>query len=160
MEKKEKVIKQKVQKIQVKEKDGVSKTIGSYDPNTKIFKCKRNKSEHFFIKWNAWGIDVKAVEFLVAQGAEIYLKESESQWEYKCHATDFSMYGMIEEFNQHRPQYFLPLKYWDLVKVKNRSMVAECGDSTCSFNFGGNCLKGAVKIGKEGECTSYEESAG
>ena len=118
--------KPKKQKIQVKEADGKVKVIGEYDPNTKIFTCKRRRSEHLMRKWMAWGLDAKAVDFLSKEQAIVHLKDTESKWEYKCEAIDFKIKGKLEEFNQHRPQYFLPLEEWEVVKAKSRSMIIEC----------------------------------
>ena len=118
--------KPKKQKIQVKEADGNVKVIGEYDPNTKIFTCKGKRSEHLMRKWMAWGLDVKAVDFLSKEQAIVHLKDTESKWEYKCEAIDFKIKGKLEEFNQHRPQYFLPLEEWEVVKAKSRSMIIEC----------------------------------
>lgn len=155
--KRSKAPKKKKQKIQVKEKDDKVKVIGEYDPNTKIFTCKRKKSEHLMRKWTAWGLDAKAVDFLAKEEAVVHLKDTETKWEYKCEAIDFKIKGKIEEFNQHRAQYFLPLDEWEVTKAKNRSVVIECLETDCKHNFGKQCMRGVIRIGQEGECTSYEE---
>ncbi len=149
--------KPKKQKIQVKEADGNVKVIGEYDPNTKIFTCKRKRSEHLMRKWMAWGLDAKAVDFLSKEQAIVHLKDTESKWEYKCKAIDFKIKGKIGEFNQHRPQYFLPLEEWEVVKAKNRSMIIECLEKDCKHNFGNQCMRGVIRLGEKGECVSYEE---
>lgn len=149
--------KSKKQKIQVKEKDGAVKTIGEYDSEKKIFTCKRKKSEHFMKKWSAWGLDAKAVDFLAKEGAIVHLKDTETKWEYKCEAVDFKIKGKIEEFNQHRAQYFLPLVEWEVVSAKSRSLVIECLEKDCKHNFGNQCMRGVIRIGEKGECVSYEE---
>lgn len=147
----------KKQKIQVKEADGKTKLIGEYDPNTKIFTCKRKRSEHFMRKWMAWGLDSKAVDFLVKEKAVVLLKDMESKWEYKCEAVDFKIKGKLEEFNQHRPQYFLHIGEWEVVSAKSRSVVIECLDKDCRYNFGNQCTRGVIRLGDKGECMSFDE---
>lgn len=149
--------KPKKQKIQVKEADGEVKVIGEYDPNTKTFTCKRKRSEHLMRKWMAWGLDAKAVDFLSKEQAIVHLKDTESKWEYKCEAIDFKIKGKLEEFHQHRPQYFLPLEEWEVVKANSRSMVIECLEKDCKHNFGNQCMRGVIRLGEKGECVSYEE---
>jgi len=146
-----------IQKIQIKEKDGTVKVIGKYDPFKKLFTCERKKSEHFMRKWASWGLDAKVVEFLVQERAKIHLKDKETKWEYECEATDFTMYGRIEEYNQHRPQYFLNIDYWEVVTAKNRSTVIECSEVDCRFNFANQCIRGVIRIGANGECQGYED---
>ena len=149
--------KNKIQKIQITENDGVTKVIGKYDSDKKEFSCIRIKSEHFMRKYNAWGLDTKVVEFLIKEGASISLKDKETKWEYKCEATEFSLNGILKEFNQHRPQYFLPLSFWEVTNAKNRSMIIECLEVDCRFNFGNQCVKGTITISNNGECAGYED---
>lgn len=155
--KKRKVIKEKPRNIEIKEKDGTKKTVGKYDAENKIFTSIRKRSEHFLRKTNSWGIDQKVVEFLIEKRAKIQIKDSESKWTYECSAIEFDAHGHVLEFNQHRPQYFLPLEYWNVTSAKGRSCVIECLETDCTHNFGKNCFRGAIKIGKEGECTTYED---
>lgn len=152
-----KLIKKKKQKIQITEKDGKIKVVGEYDPDKKIFYCKRNRTEHFFQKYNAWGLDAKVVEFLAKNQASVILKDTETKWEYKCDAIDFRLKGVLEEYKQYRPQYFPPVIEWEVLKAKDRSVVIQCEETDCKYNFGLQCLKGAIKIGKEGDCISYTE---
>lgn len=147
----------KKQKIQIKELDGTLKVIGEYDPNTKIFTCKRKRSEHLMRKWMAWGLDEKAVNFLIKEQAVIHLRDTESSWEYKCEAIDFKMKGHKEEFNQHGSQYFLAIENWEILKAKSRSLVVECLEKDCKHNFGNQCMRGVIKIGIDGGCVGFEE---
>jgi hypothetical protein len=149
--------KSKLQPIQITEKDGTKKIIGKFDPEKKLFICDRKKSEHFMRKYGAWGLDQKVVEFLILQRAKVHLKDTESKWEYECDAVDFTLHGKIEEFNQHRPQYFLPLSNWEVVKITNRSMVIECKETDCRHNFANQCMRGVIRIGDTGECEGYED---
>lgn len=146
-----------IKRIEIVEKDGTKKTIGKYDIEKKIFTCERKKSEHFMKKWNAWGLDKNVVDFLAKEQAVIHLKDKDTKWEYKCEAVDMIIYSKIGEFNQHRPQYFLTLDKWEPVKIKNRSMIIECLETGCTHNFGNQCLRGVIKLGRDGECVSYED---
>jgi hypothetical protein len=145
------------QKIQVTEKDGTVKIIGRYNQEKKEFSCVRNKSEHFMRKNSSWALDANVIKFLAQEGATILLKDKESKWEYKSEATNFIMYGIIEEYNQHRPQYFLGIEHWEVITAKHRSMVIRCHEKDCRFNFTGNCLKGAIEINSDGLCAGYED---
>jgi len=149
--------KEGVKIIQITEADGAVKKIGKYNSNTKVFSCTRKRSEHFMRKLNSWGLDSVVVNFLIQEEAIIRLKDSESKWEYECDPKDFKIYGTLEEFHQHRPQYFLPLDYWKVIVAKGRANVIECKEESCRFNFGKNCLAGIIKINEKGECDNYEE---
>lgn len=155
--KKRKAPSQSIKKIEIIEADGEKRVIGKYDTEKKVFTCDRNKSEHFMRKWNAWGLDKGVVDFLSANHAVIALRDKETKWEYKCEAIDMVLKSKVEEHSKHRPQYFLNISEWEVVKVKNRSMVIECLEKDCAYNFGGQCLRGVIKIGKEGDCASYED---
>lgn len=144
-----------LKKIEIVEADGTKKVIGKYDMQKKIFTCDRIKSEHFMRKLNAWGLDKNTVDFLAQNRALIHLNDKESKWEYECEALDMQLYSHVEEHKQHRPQYFLPLDKWEVKKIKNRSMIIECQEKDCEHNFGNQCMRGTVKLGKNGECVSY-----
>ena len=119
---------------------------------TQRFSLVRERSEHLMRKWMAWGLDAKAVDFLSKEQAIVHLKDTESKWEYKCEAIDFKIKGKLEEFNQHRPQYFLPLEEWEVVKAKSRSMIIECLEKDCKHNFGNQCMRGVLDWEKRGMC--------
>lgn len=146
-----------IKKIEIVESDGEKKIIGKYDTINKVFMCERKRSEHFMRKWNAWGLDKNVTEFLAQERAKIRLKDKESKWEYECEATEMLAHSKIEEHSKHRPQYFLPIDKWELKTVKNKSMVIECLEKDCAHNFGNQCVRGVIKLGREGECTSYED---
>lgn len=147
--------KENVSKIQVVEKDGATKVIGSYFSDKHVFTCKRKRSEHYMKKLKSWGLDAKVVEFLAKEGAKIILTDTESKWEFECDAVDFVVYGVKQEYNQHREQVFLEDKYWRVNVAKNRCYVIRCEEVDCKFNFNCNCTKGAIKINKEGLCDNY-----
>lgn len=147
--------KENVSKIQVVEKDGATKVIGSYYSDKQLFVCKRKRSEHYMNKFKAWGLDSRVVEFLVKQGARIVLTDTESKWEYECEAVDFVVHGVKQEFNQHLEQTFLEDKYWTVNVAKNRSHVISCEEKDCKFNFSNNCSRGAIRINKDGLCDNY-----
>src|SRR3712207_7743297 len=69
----------KLQKVQIKEDNGKLKTIGKYNIETKVFECSRAKSEHFFRKYNAWGLDSATVKFLAKEQARSEEHTSELQ---------------------------------------------------------------------------------
>jgi hypothetical protein len=149
-----------IKKIEIEESDGTKKVIGKYNVDKKIFTCDRMKSEHFMRKWNAWGLDKNLVDFLANEGAIIHLNDKESKWEYECQAVDMKLYSLVEEHKQHRPQYFLPIDKWNLLKIKNHSMIMECLEKDCKNNFNKRCLRGVVSIGTNGECSNYEDRQG
>jgi hypothetical protein len=157
MKKKLKPPSRDIKRIEIVETDGEKKTIGKYDTVNKVFSCERKKSEHFMRKWNAWGLDKNVADFLAKERAIIRLKDKETKWEYECEAVDMVSESKIEEHSKHRPQYFLPIDKWEVKKIKNRSMVIECLEKDCAHNFGKQCLRGVIKLGKEGECSSYED---
>ena len=153
--KKKKIHKEVKQSIQIEEKDGKLRTIGEYYPERKIFKCNRKKSEHYMRKLEAWGLDANTVKFLIKQGATVELKDTDSNWSFSCKASDFLLYGTIEEHLTHRPQYFLPSKRWTTTKATHKTSVLRCG-AICESNFGGNCLRGVIELNNKGECINFE----
>lgn len=157
MKKKKKQIKNKVRIIQVKEADGKIKKIGKYDEDKNTFYTERDKTTHFMRKYNAWGLDLKTVEFLAQRQAKVHVKDKESKWEYECYAKDFILYGKEYEYNQHRPQYFLNIEKWQVVKAKACSQVIKCDETDCKHNFGRMCFRGVVTINSKGECAGYED---
>jgi len=157
MKKVRKVQKSKPQIIQITEKDGSVKKIGKYHLETKLFRALRNRSEHFMLKHNAWGLDSKVVDFLTKESATVVIKDKESKWEFKALAGDFKVYGILEEHKQHRPQYFLPLNFWEVIRANNKSFIIKCKETCCRHNFGKNCLRGVITIGENGECDNYED---
>lgn len=157
MKKVKKKVTAKPMSIQVTEEDGVVKTIGKYFPDEKILRVNRTKSEHFMVKHNAWGLDAKVVDFLIQKGASVVIKEKETKWEFTSEAGNFKVYGILEEHKQHRPQYFLPVQYWEVARANNKSYILTCKETGCKYNFGKNCLRGVITIGESGECAEYED---
>lgn len=157
MKKVKKANKPKPQVIQITEKNGAVKKVGKYFPEEKVFKTDRTKSEHFMLKHNAWGLDSKVVDFLIKNGATVIIRERETKWEFKAEAGDFKLYGILEEHKQHRPQYFLPIRYWEVVRANNKSYILQCKETTCTYNFGKNCIRGVISIGENGDCADYED---
>lgn len=147
----------KKQKIAITDDSGKQVFVGEYNSETKVFTCKKKKSEHFMRKFNSWGLDAKVVDFLAKEGATIHLKETEEKWEYEAQAVDFKLYGQEGKFGEHKSQVFLALDKWKVVKLKNRACILECGEVDCRFNFAKNCLSGSIKLGREGNCESYED---
>ena len=147
----------KPQVIQVAEGDGAVKTIGKYYPATKEFRADKIKKEHFMIKHNAWGLDAKVVDFLLQRNATIIVKEKETKWEFKTSAGEFKLHGILEEHKQHRPQLFLSLDHWEIIRAKEKSFVLKCEETACINNFGLNCLRGVISITKDGECGNFED---
>jgi len=147
----------KLQKVQIKEDNGKLKTIGKYNIETKVFECSRAKSEHFFRKYNAWGLDSATVKFLAKEQATIVLKDTESKWKFESEAIDFIAHGQVVEYKPHRPQYILPIKYWRVLQAKNRACILKCKETTCKYNFALLCLYGGVELDEDSKCTNYEE---
>lgn len=143
--------------VQVTKQDGKVNKIGKYFPDKKLFVATRERSIHLMKKWNAWGIDAKVLEFLVGEQATIKIKDKETKQEFEILAVDLKLKGKIGEFNQHRPQVFLNVNEWEIVKTKNRSYIIECLEKDCTHNVVNHCLKGVVKIGASGECVSYKD---
>jgi hypothetical protein len=155
--KKRKPKKKDIVVIQVTETDGEVKRIGKYDPNKKLFIAERNRSEHFMIKLNSWGLDAKVLDYLVKESATIHIKDKESKQTYAVKAGDFKFNGVLEEHGKHRPQMFLELNFWEVVQTKNKSYVLKCEETDCRFNIAKYCVRGIISIGEDGECTGFED---
>jgi hypothetical protein len=149
--------KEKPRIVQIKEADGAVKKIGKYYPEEKLFKCDRAKSEHFMNKYNGWGLDAKVVDYLISQNADVLLKDTESKWEFRAFSGDFKIYGKLDEFDKHRPQYFLSIDHWTVERGRQRSYVHRCQETTCAYNFATNCVRGVISIGEDGQCAEYNE---
>ena len=147
----------KKQKIRINDDSGKQIIVGEYDSEKKLFTCKRKKSEHFMRKFNAWGLDIKVVNFLAKEGATIRLNDTEDKWEFECKAIDFKLKGIEGHFGAHKSQLFLELNEWKVIKLKNRACILKCGEIDCRYNFAKNCLSGSVILGREGNCESYED---
>lgn len=148
--------KEKPSIIQVTELDGKAKRIGRFFKSERLFRADRKKSEHFMYKYNAWGLDAKVVDFLVKENSKVIIRDTESKWEFQCDAGDFKIYGKLEEHNQHRPQYFLSLDHWTIIKAKNLTCVLKCMDESCRHNYAQKCVRGVIEIDSETGCTGYE----
>lgn len=147
----------KKQKIRVTNDSGKHIVVGEYDSATKVFTCKRKKSEHFMRKFNSWGLDKKVIDFLAKEGALIHLKDIEDKWEYEAKAVDFKLHGIDGHFKEHKSQLFLDINKWKVIKLKNRACVLKCGEIDCRYNFACNCLSGSIILGRDGNCESYED---
>jgi hypothetical protein len=143
--------------IQITELDGAVKKIGKYFPDKNEFVSERVKSVHFIRKYNAWALDCKVTDFLAEKMAIITIKDKETHWDYQCRAQDLKKGGHVLEYNQHRPQYYMNVEQWDVIKAKGRSFVVECLEKDCRYNFLKCCTRGAIKLSDNGECTSYED---
>ena len=141
--------------MQITESDGKVRTIGHYFPEQRVFRCTRNKSEHYMRKLEAWGLDANTVKYLIKENATVELKDTETKWTFSCKASDFLVYGTIEEHKTHRPQYFLNIKKWEVVRATNKSSVLKC-HAVCKHNMFGNCIRGTIEITKDGECLNLE----
>lgn len=153
--KKKKIKKEVKQAIQIEEADKKVRTIGYYYPIQKVFKCNRSKAEHYMRKLDAWGLDANTVKFLIKQGATVEIKDTDSNWSFSCKASDFLLYGTVEEHLTHRPQYFLNVKKWTTVKATHKTLVLRCG-AVCKHNFCGNCIMGVIELNGKGECANFE----
>lgn len=127
-----------------------------YSKTNRLFTAKRDKEEHFMRKLNAWGLDANVLDFLIGENARIRIKDISNKWEYECLAGDMKFYGKLEEHKDHRPQYFLPLKHWTVIKANHRSYVVTCAETGCAHNFADNCLRGAITIKGDGGCGTFE----
>lgn len=100
-------------KIQIKQSNGVVRTIGEYCPEEKIIYVARKKSKHFFREMNAWGFDAWVFSIYYNKGLkEICLWEREADKEYFANADTFKQLGKHLHFKPHRAQIFLHEVYW------------------------------------------------
>ena len=79
-----------------------------------VFTSRRHASKHLYKKLDAWGLDCKAYDGMVAdQGLHtVRIIDLDTKTTYATHAENFKKYGTILHFKPHRSQVFLPLKYW------------------------------------------------
>lgn len=79
-----------------------------------VFTSHRQSSKHLYKKLDAWGLDIKAYDGMVANDGlhTVRIVDSDTKTTYSTHAENFKKYGTILHFKPHRTQVFLPLKYW------------------------------------------------
>lgn len=135
------------------------KKIGKFNKVTKEFKYKLAKDTDFNNKYNGWGLDEKVLNFLVQQGATIHLTDTTLKWEYEVLASDFKYKGQLVEpkWEGARATRYLPFEDWKLVKIKDRSQIFKCRETSCEHNFNKMCLRGVIEINENGECDSFED---
>ena len=103
--------------IKINEGTPQERKIGEYNPETNQFYKEVKMSKHLFKKMNAWGIDGQFFENVLVVNdtlVEVYDKENETTYFVK--AKKMKAKGQYYHFKgkeDHRPQIFLPLRYWD-----------------------------------------------
>lgn len=94
--------------IKITEANGKKKIIGTYDDKKNIFTTKRSLTKHLLKKYNAWALDKKLVETILApKGAIIVIHETSERVEYRINASEFLDLAREVNFNEHRPQLYL-----------------------------------------------------
>lgn len=151
----ERAKKQEVIKMRVAHLDDRVEEIGLYDPNTNVFVYKQSKRKNYRRDFGAWALDLKVLDVLVAKRAKIVLKETDLKWQYECEAVDFKYYGNVLEREGMRDLFILPIRYWEITKVTQKSMIVECLEQDCKYNFANQCIRGTIKLNNKGECTGY-----
>ena len=141
----------------ITEKDGSAKRIGKYYKESNILRAEVQKSANFMPKFNAWGMDTKVIDTMTSYRAMIIIKDTESKWEYKCPAAKIKEFGTVLEQSKCRPQYFLNVKEWTVIRATHKTYIIECLEEDCRHNFSKQCLVGVIKLNREGSCISYED---
>ena len=104
-------------KIQIRESDGVVKTIGTLKGN--IFRKKVKQKIHLYRKLDAWGIDAKVFkDVLLGQTEQIRILDTDENLIYFVDTKLFDKKGEYLHFPPHRAQIFLSRRYWDKESYK------------------------------------------
>jgi hypothetical protein len=98
-------------KVYIKTELG-NRLIGKFEDG--VFTSHRQSSKHLYKKLNAWGIDCKVYDGLLADRGlhTVRIVDSDTKTIYGTDADNFKKYGTILHHKPHRPQVFLPLQYW------------------------------------------------
>ena len=94
-----------IKPIVIRQKDGSKRNIGKYDEGSKTFTTYRDTKKHLLIKYNAWAIDVKVLEFLIENEATVVVESGKKT--YIVSAKKFMKEGRQINFSHHRKQIAL-----------------------------------------------------
>lgn len=71
------------------------------------------KSRHLYRELNAWGLDAQVFkEFILPKAIKIIILDKTKHVYYEVSVEDWKNNGKHLQFNPHRAQIFLPLKYF------------------------------------------------
>jgi len=106
------------------EKNGNKILIGEIKGNT--FYRVVKKSEHFFRKNEAWGIEYDVfMEKILPFVKTVCILDIEEKLIYKTPALVFAELAIKYEFKGHKLQLFLPVKHFRVVKYENPNFITQ-----------------------------------
>ncbi|MBO8161139.1 MAG: hypothetical protein H0Z24_05835 [Thermosipho sp. (in: Bacteria)] len=104
-------------KVVITEKNGEKRNIGYYDDEKNEFVTLRDNGKHLLRKYNAWAIDKKLLEELLApKNTTIIIKDTKNRKAYKINAKEFLEKGREVDFHQHRKQIYLNINSFEVTK--------------------------------------------
>lgn len=108
--------------VTITDDQGKVRTAGYWNEDTNTFTKRIVGSKHIHRKTNSIGINAAVYDmYIQPKQAMIIVEDVENRRTYRASESQFDAHKFTMNFGDK--QYFLPLKYWDVTEVGQRSLL-------------------------------------